>query len=138
MTKKSLSFLDFSLVFGLAQGIGRTLFIFLFLSTENVAQSLFKSGKEYIYSYNATSSTGVLVPSNAASSWNLNGKLVIQAEDDYVTVQVFFLIAVIFYFSSIFISFFFIRIVHDFFIKFCCIIISYNFLSVAIIENEHI
>ncbi|XP_011266190.1 uncharacterized protein LOC105257329 [Camponotus floridanus] len=71
----------------LGQGIRRTFFIFLLLSNENAAQNLFRSGKEYIYSYNATSSTGVLVPSNAASSWNLNGKLVIQAEDDYVTVQ---------------------------------------------------
>ncbi|XP_072751184.1 uncharacterized protein [Anoplolepis gracilipes] len=71
----------------LKQGIRRTLFIFLLLSNGNVAQNLFRSGKEYIYSYNATSSTGVLVPSNAASSWNLNGKLVIQAEDDYVIVQ---------------------------------------------------
>lgn len=87
--KGSLSFLDSILVSRLAQGIGRALFIFLLLSTENVAQSLFKSGKEYVYSYNATSSTGVLVPSNAASSWNLNGKFVIQAEDNYVTVQVF-------------------------------------------------
>lgn len=82
-------FLDSNLVPGLAQGIGRILFIVLLLSTENVAQSLFRSGKEYTYSYNAISSTGVLVPSNAASSWNLNGKLVIQAEDDYVTIQVF-------------------------------------------------
>lgn len=73
----------------LEQVIGRTLFIFLLLSNGNVAQSLFRSGKEYIYSYNATSSTGVLVPSNAASSWSLNGKIVIQVEDDYVTVQVF-------------------------------------------------
>lgn len=73
----------------LEQGIRRTLFIFLLLSNGNVAQNLFRSGKEYIYSYNATSNTGVLVPSNAASSWNFNGKLVIQAEDDYVTVQVF-------------------------------------------------
>lgn len=35
------------------------------------------------------SSTGVLVPSNAAASWSLDGKLVIQAEDNFVTVQVF-------------------------------------------------
>ncbi|XP_011870467.1 PREDICTED: uncharacterized protein LOC105563463 isoform X2 [Vollenhovia emeryi] len=78
---------DSTLVPRLAGGVGRTLFIFLLLSTENVAQSLFRSGKEYVYSYNATSSTGVLIPSNAASTWSLNGKLVIQAEDDYVTVQ---------------------------------------------------
>jgi len=66
------------------------LFILLLLSVGNVAQSLFKSGKEYIYSYDATSNTGVLIPSNAASSWSLNGKLVIQAEADYIIVQVFF------------------------------------------------
>ncbi|XP_071651940.1 uncharacterized protein [Temnothorax longispinosus] len=82
-----MRFTDSILVPRLAQRIGRTLFIFLLLSTEIIAQSLFRSGKEYVYSYNATSSTGVLVPSNAASSWNLNGKLVIQAEDNYVTVQ---------------------------------------------------
>lgn len=87
--KESLSFPDFILVPRLAQRIEKTLFIFLLLSTENIAQSLFRSGKEYVYSYNATSSTGVLVPSNAASSWNLNGKLVIQAKDNYITVQVF-------------------------------------------------
>ncbi|XP_018353413.1 PREDICTED: uncharacterized protein LOC108755104 [Trachymyrmex septentrionalis] len=82
-----MKFTDSSLISVLAQGIGKTLFIFLFLSTEIVAQSLFRSGKEYIYSYNAISSTGVLVPSNAASSWNLHGKLVIHAEDDFVTIQ---------------------------------------------------
>ncbi|XP_011162482.2 uncharacterized protein LOC105197692 [Solenopsis invicta] len=82
-----MRFTDSNLVAGLAPGIGRILFIFLLLSTEIVAQSLFRSGKEYIYSYNVTSNTGVLVPSNAASSWNLNGKLIIQAEHDYVTVQ---------------------------------------------------
>ncbi|XP_012522846.1 uncharacterized protein LOC105828849 [Monomorium pharaonis] len=82
-----MRFTDSSLVAELVLRIGRILFIFLLLSTENVAQSLFRSGKEYIYSYNAESSTGVLVPSNAASSWNLNGKLVIQTEDDYVTIQ---------------------------------------------------
>lgn len=88
--KGSLSFPDFTLVSGLAQGIKKILFIFLFLSIENVAQSLFRPGKEYVYSYNATSSTGVLVPSNSATSWNLNGKLVIQAEDNFITIQVFF------------------------------------------------
>ncbi|XP_011707638.1 PREDICTED: uncharacterized protein LOC105462624 [Wasmannia auropunctata] len=84
-----MKFTDSSLVPSarLAQGIGRTLFVLLFLSAESIAQNLFKSGKEYTYSYNVTSSTGVLMPSNAASSWYLNGKLVIQAEDDYVTVQ---------------------------------------------------
>ncbi|XP_018362191.1 PREDICTED: uncharacterized protein LOC108760632 [Trachymyrmex cornetzi] len=82
-----MKFTDSTLISVLAQGIGRTLLIFFFLSTEIVAQSLFRSGKEYIYSYNATSSTGVLVPSNAASSWNLHGKLIIHAEDDFVTIQ---------------------------------------------------
>lgn len=83
------------------QGIGRTLFILLFLSSENVAQSFFYSGMEYEYSYNAISSTGVLVPSNAASSWNLNGKLVIQAENDHVTVQVFLKYIFFFFFCII-------------------------------------
>lgn len=75
--------------FKLTQEIRRTLFIFLFLSNGNVAQTFFYSGMEYEYAYNAISSTGVIVPSNAASSWSLNGKLVIQAENDCVTVQVF-------------------------------------------------
>ncbi|XP_029165191.1 uncharacterized protein LOC114936229 [Nylanderia fulva] len=82
-----MRFTDPNFISRLEQGIGRTLFILLFLSNGNVAQSLFRSGKEYTYSYNATSSTGVLVPYNAASSWNLNGELVIQAEDDFVTIQ---------------------------------------------------
>ncbi|KAL6253497.1 hypothetical protein P5V15_015343 [Pogonomyrmex californicus] len=82
-----MRFTDSNFICGLAQGVGRILFIFLLLSTENVAQSLFRTGKEYIYFYNAISSTGVLVPSNAASSWSLKGKLIIQAEDDYVTLQ---------------------------------------------------
>lgn len=71
------------------QGIRRILLISLILSTEYVAQALFRSGKEYVYLYNVTSSTGVLLPSNAAASWSLHGKLIIQAEDDFVTVQVF-------------------------------------------------
>lgn len=87
--KKKSYFTDSNHISRLEQGIGRTLFIFLLLSNGNVAQNLFRSGKEYIYFYNATSSTGVLMPSNAASSWSLNGKVVIQAEDDYVTIQVF-------------------------------------------------
>ncbi|KAL0100276.1 hypothetical protein PUN28_019574 [Cardiocondyla obscurior] len=82
-----MKFTDFNSVHGLVHGIEKTLFIFLLLSTENIALSLFRSGKEYVYSYNVTSSTGVLVPSNAASSWNVNGKLIVQAEDNYVTVQ---------------------------------------------------
>ncbi|XP_012215404.1 uncharacterized protein [Linepithema humile] len=80
-----MRFTDFG--FKPAKGMERTLFIFLFLSSGNVAQSFFNSGMEYEYSYNAISSTGVLVPSNAASSWSLNGKLIIQAENDYVTIQ---------------------------------------------------
>ncbi|RLU25125.1 hypothetical protein DMN91_003217 [Ooceraea biroi] len=78
---------DSNFVFTPAQGTGKTLFILLLLIAGNVAQNLFESGKEYVYFYDATSNTGVLVPSNAASSWSLRGKLVIQAEDDYVTVQ---------------------------------------------------
>lgn len=71
------------------QRLGRILFLFLLLSTGHVAQGLFRSGKEYMYSYNAVSSTGVLVPSNAAASWSLSGKIVIQAENNVATVQVF-------------------------------------------------
>ncbi|XP_014475055.1 PREDICTED: uncharacterized protein LOC106744646 [Dinoponera quadriceps] len=82
-----MGFTEFNFIFRLMQAIGRLLFVLLLSNTEHVAQSLFRSGKEYVYSYNAMSSTGVLVPSNAAASWSLNGKLVIQAEDNFVTVQ---------------------------------------------------
>lgn len=85
--RKNFSFADYNFIIRL-QGIGRILFIFLLLNSGHV-QSLFRSGKEYVYSYNAVSSTGVLVPSNAAASWSLNGKLIIQAEDNFVIVQVF-------------------------------------------------
>lgn len=100
-SRESLSFADTSFKSELARGIGRTLCVILFLITENVAQNLFKSGKEYVFSYNAVSSTGVLVPSSAATSWTLNGELVIQAENDsYVTMQVFF-----FFFTNISLQF---------------------------------
>lgn len=69
------------------QGIKRILFIFLLLTTGHV-QGLFRSGKEYVYSYNVVSNTGVLVPSDIVASWSLNGKLIVQADDNFVTVQV--------------------------------------------------
>lgn len=71
------------------QGIGRILLLLLLLSTGHVVQGLFKSEKEYVYFYNALSSTGVLVPSDAATSWSLSGKLVIQAKNNVAIVQVF-------------------------------------------------
>ncbi|KAI4483442.1 hypothetical protein M0802_013384 [Mischocyttarus mexicanus] len=48
---------------------------------------LFTPGKEYRYLYNATSSSGVLLPSGAASSWGLNGILVIQGKENSAVMQ---------------------------------------------------
>lgn len=63
-------------------------FIFLLLCGDNVAHSIFQSGKEYVYSYNALSSSGVLLPSVASSSWGFHGKLIIQTEQNVATLQV--------------------------------------------------
>ncbi|XP_076676903.1 vitellogenin-5 isoform X2 [Andrena cerasifolii] len=62
-------------------------FIFLLLCSNNVAHSIFQSGKEYVYSYNAVSSSGVLLPSAASSSWGFHGKLIIQTEENVATLQ---------------------------------------------------
>ncbi|XP_011154887.1 uncharacterized protein LOC105192439 [Harpegnathos saltator] len=78
---------DHNFVSRRVQGTGGLLLVFLLLNAGHVVQGLFRSGKEYVYSYNVVSSTGVLVPSNAAASWSLKGKLVIQAEDNVVTAQ---------------------------------------------------
>ncbi|XP_032680145.1 uncharacterized protein LOC116848315 [Odontomachus brunneus] len=82
-----MSFTDYNIIFRSMQRLRKILFLFVLLSTGHVAQGLFRSGKEYMYSYNAVSNTGVLVPSNAAASWSLNGKIVIQAENNIATVQ---------------------------------------------------
>ncbi|KOC70286.1 Vitellogenin-6, partial [Habropoda laboriosa] len=63
-----------------------TFLLFLFCNNL-VASSIFQSGKEYVYSYNALSSSGVLLPSGASSSWGFNGKLVIQTEQNVATMQ---------------------------------------------------
>lgn len=57
-----------------------------------VAYSVFQSGKEYVYSYSALSSSGVLLPATASSSWGFHGKLIIQTEQDVATMQVYFII----------------------------------------------
>ncbi|XP_053999528.1 vitellogenin-3 isoform X1 [Hylaeus anthracinus] len=71
----------------LVHRFGRNVFIFLLLCNSYNACSIFESGKEYTYSYNALSSTGVLLPSSASSSWGFHGKLVIQAEQNVVLMQ---------------------------------------------------
>ncbi|KZC04099.1 Vitellogenin-3 [Dufourea novaeangliae] len=67
--------------------LGTSVCVFLLLCNNNVAYGLFQPGKEYTYSYNALSSSGVLLPSEAASSWGFHGKLVIQAEENVATMQ---------------------------------------------------
>ena len=66
------------------------IFLFFLFSNNHVTNSIFQSGKEYVYSYNALSSSGVLLPSGASSSWGFNGKLKIQAEQDIAIMQVHF------------------------------------------------
>lgn len=68
------------------------IFLFFLLYNNHVTNSIFQSGKEYIYSYNALSSSGVLLPSGASSSWGFNGTLKIQAEENIATMQVHFTI----------------------------------------------
>lgn len=69
---------------------GKSVFIFLLLCNNFTVYSIFESRKEYTYSYNALSSSGVLLPSGASSSWGFHGKLVIQAEQNAVVMQVLF------------------------------------------------
>ena len=52
------------------------------------SESLFMKGKEYIYSYEAISNTGVLLPSRASSSWGFEGILSIRAEENSTFMQV--------------------------------------------------
>ncbi|XP_014616793.1 PREDICTED: uncharacterized protein LOC106793973 [Polistes canadensis] len=70
----------------LAQKLGR-IFVFILLCSIQQIQGLFTPEKEYRYLYNATSSSGVLLPSGAASSWGLNGILVIQAKENAAVMQ---------------------------------------------------
>lgn len=63
------------------------LIIYLFLTVE-IAEGIFTPGKEYIFDYEAVSSSGVLVPSKAQSSWGFSGSLIVKAYDDEVLIQV--------------------------------------------------
>ncbi|XP_076475209.1 vitellogenin-4 isoform X2 [Bombus vancouverensis nearcticus] len=63
------------------------IFLFFLFCNNHVTNGIFQPGKEYIYSYNALSSSGVLLPSGASSSWGFNGKLKIQAEQNVATMQ---------------------------------------------------
>lgn len=56
--------------------------------TPDTSVKLFETGKEYVYSYDAASSVGVLFPTTASSGWGIHGKLVVQAKEDYVLMQV--------------------------------------------------
>ncbi|CAL7948266.1 unnamed protein product [Xylocopa violacea] len=65
----------------------KIIFLLFLFCNNHVANSIFQSGKEYIYSYSTLSSSGVLLPSGASSSWGFNGILKIQAEENIATVQ---------------------------------------------------
>lgn len=67
------------------------IFLFFLFCNSHVTNGIFQPGKEYIYSYNALSSSGVLLPSGASSSWGFSGKLKIQAEQNVATMQVNFI-----------------------------------------------
>ncbi|XP_043259379.1 uncharacterized protein LOC122401364 [Colletes gigas] len=71
----------------LAHQFGKSVFLFLLLCNNSTAYNIFESEKEYTYSYNALSSSGVLLPSGASSSWGFHGKLVIQANENVVVMQ---------------------------------------------------
>ncbi|XP_047354225.1 uncharacterized protein LOC124950864 isoform X1 [Vespa velutina] len=66
--------------------LGR-IFVFILLCNVQSIYGLFTPEKEYRYLYNATSSSGVLLPSSSASSWSLNGILVIQARENAAVMQ---------------------------------------------------
>ncbi|XP_046433449.1 uncharacterized protein LOC124186103 isoform X1 [Neodiprion fabricii] len=58
------------------------------LCVTGTSEKLFIPGKEYVYSYDASSSTGVFLPDSAESVWSFHGKLVIQADqEDSVLMQ---------------------------------------------------
>lgn len=65
----------------------KCLFLFLLFGL-CTADALFLKGKEYQYTYKATSSSGVFIPSKAASTWSFQGNLVVQAQEDSVIMQV--------------------------------------------------
>ncbi|XP_017876855.1 uncharacterized protein LOC108623080 isoform X1 [Ceratina calcarata] len=67
--------------------LNKIVLLFLFFCNVHIANSIFQSGKEYVYSYDAFSSSGVLLPSRASSSWGFNGKLKVQSEQNVVTMQ---------------------------------------------------
>ncbi|XP_076394577.1 vitellogenin isoform X2 [Megachile rotundata] len=67
--------------------LGRIVLVFLLFCNNHVTYSVFQSGKEYVYSYSALSSSGVLLPSTASSSWGFHGKLLIQMEQNVSTMQ---------------------------------------------------
>ncbi|XP_015599682.1 uncharacterized protein LOC107269863 [Cephus cinctus] len=68
--------------------MGKILFILALSFYGSVAENIFEPGKEYVYSYNATSNSGVLLPITAASSWGIYGTLVVQVpEEDVVVMQ---------------------------------------------------
>ncbi|XP_017765465.1 PREDICTED: uncharacterized protein LOC108554635 [Eufriesea mexicana] len=69
------------------QKLNKIIFLLFLFCNNHVTNSMFQSGKEYVYSYDALSSSGVLLPSGASSSWGFNGKLRIQAEQNIATMQ---------------------------------------------------
>ncbi|XP_043675802.1 vitellogenin-like isoform X2 [Vespula pensylvanica] len=65
----------------------RRIFVIILLCSIQPIYGLFTPEKEYRYLYNATSSSGVLLPSSATSSWGLNGILIIQARENVAVMQ---------------------------------------------------
>ncbi|XP_043523814.1 uncharacterized protein LOC122535938 isoform X2 [Frieseomelitta varia] len=82
-----MKFADVNYIQILMHKLKEIIFLFFLFCNSHVTNSIFQSGKEYVYSYNALSSSGVLLPSGASSSWGFNGKLKIQAEQDIATMQ---------------------------------------------------
>ncbi|XP_012277416.2 vitellogenin-3 [Orussus abietinus] len=85
---QSVSVLPRFHIMSLQAHYGRAILLtFAVLSGAAFAGRLFSKGKEYTYSYDASTSSSTLLPAEAASSWGLNGKLVIIADEDSVLVQ---------------------------------------------------
>ncbi|XP_033211866.1 uncharacterized protein LOC117169551 isoform X2 [Belonocnema kinseyi] len=66
---------------------GHRITFFLIFLCMTRSESLFTKGKEYIYSYEAISNTGVLLPSRASSSWGFEGILSIKAGENSTFMQ---------------------------------------------------
>nr|QGV11548.1 Vg1 [Tetrastichus brontispae] len=57
------------------------------LLAARTVEGIFTPGKEYVYEYEAVSSSGVFVPSKSQSSWGFSGSLIVKAYDDEVLIR---------------------------------------------------